>query len=236
MAESQPIEDFGDRRSRHRDAQQPRHPGGAHAHGIARRQIAGDVAQRTRASAADVEDELRRTFDRPRAAAEIDAALEAITGVADEPKPARFALDDRRAPERAFEKHGGRRIVDARVLAAHDAGEAQRLFLVADEQQIRLEIEHLPVEQRELFAGVGEADHDGAIEQPVVVGMQRLAEFQHHVVGDVDDGGDRADAAALDAFLHPRRRGRFGVDAFDDAAHEARARLEVLDPDIATQG
>ena len=64
----------------------------------------------------------------------------------------------------------------------------------------------------------------------IVVGVQRLAQLEHHVVGDVDDRRDRADAAALEALLHPRRRRGARVDAFDDAPAEARARQRILDP------
>ena len=57
----------------------------------------------------------------------------------------------------------------------------------------------------------------------VVVGVHRLAELEHHVVGDVDDGADRADARALEPRLHPGRRRAPRVDALDHAAAEARA-------------
>ena len=63
----------------------------------------------------------------------------------------------------------------------------------------------------------------------VVVGVQRLPQFEHHVVGDVDDGGNRANAAALEPLLHPRRRRRRGVDAVDQPRDEARTRGGVLD-------
>ena len=96
--------------------------------------------------------ELRRTLDRARAAAEVDAALEAIPCVAREPEAAHLALDDRGVPERAFEVDARRVVGDARVLAAHDACEAERFLLVRNEQQIRGELEHLAVQQRELLA------------------------------------------------------------------------------------
>ncbi len=90
-----------------------------------------------------------------------------------------------------------------------------------------------PLSSVSLFTVAREAHDDVAFEQRVVVGMQRLAEFEHHVVGDVDDRGDRADAAALEALLHPRRRRRARVDALDDAGAKARARERVLDADAA---
>ena len=92
----------------------------------------------------------------------------------------------------------------------------ERLLLVADQQQVGLEVEHLAVQQRELLAGAREAHDDGAVEQAIVVRVQRLAELEHHVVGDVDDGGDRADAAALEALASSMpASARVRIDAFD---------------------
>jgi hypothetical protein len=63
------------------------------------------------------------------------------------------------------------------------------------------------------FSPARQAHVDRALQLGVVEGVQRLAEFEHHVVGDVDQRADRADAAALEAALHPFRRRRLGIDA-----------------------
>ena len=68
-----------------------------------------------------------------------------------------------------------------------------------------------------------EAGVNGAVELGVVESVQWLAEFKHHVVGDVDEGGDGTDAAAFQAALHPFRCRGLGVDAGDDAAAVERA-------------
>src|SRR4029450_12527831 len=81
--------------------------------------------------------------------------------------------------------------------------------------------------------GAREADDDRAVEQAIVVGVQRLALLEHHVVGDVDDGGGRADGAALGALTAPCRRGRLRIDAFDHARGEPRASDLLLDPYFA---
>ena len=48
----------------------------------------------------------------------------------------------------------------------------------------------------------------GALEQHVVVeGVQRLALFEHHVVGDVHDVVDRPHPGVLEPRPHPARRG-----------------------------
>ena len=61
-----------------------------------------------------------------------------------------------------------------------------------------------------------------SIESGVVKGVQRLAEFEHHVIGDVDQRRDGADATALEAPFHPVRRRRPGIDALEDAAEIER--------------
>ena len=147
-ARSEPVEDRGDRPRRHGDAEQPRDARRAHAHRVAARQrpMTSSSGPARPPQMSRISCVARSTASA--AAAEIDAALEAIAGVAGEAEPARLALDHRGIPERAFEEHGGRRVADAGMLAAHDAGETERLLLVADQQQVGLEIEHLAVEQR----------------------------------------------------------------------------------------
>src|SRR5205085_11513816 len=107
--------------------------------------------------AADVDDELRRTIDADRAELGIDPALEAIARIAHEAEAAHLALDHRRIPERALEQYGGRVVRDAGVLAAHDAREAERLLFVRHEQQVRLQLQRVAVEQRQRLALAREA-------------------------------------------------------------------------------
>ena len=52
--------------------------------------------------------------------------------------------------------------------------------------------------------------------------MHGLAEFEHDVLGDVDEKADRAHAAATQALGHPQRRRHRRVDAVDHAAGETR--------------
>ena len=72
------------------------------------------VGERPGAAAADLEDQLRRALDGACAAVEVDAALEAIAGVAREAEASHLALDHGRIPERAFEIHARRVVGDAR--------------------------------------------------------------------------------------------------------------------------
>ena len=55
--------------------------------------------------------------------------------------------------------------------------------------------------------------------------MQRLAELEHHVVRDVDDGMDRAQTRAAEPLAEPERRTSAGAKAAHDPAGEPRATL-----------
>src|SRR5213076_968752 len=82
------------------------------------------------------------------------------------------------------------------------------------------------------FALIRATDDDLAASQRVVVeGMQRVAERQHHVVGDVDDVRDRAHPGREQARLQPERR-RPDPDVAEKPADVARTGLEVLDLDL----
>ena len=61
--------------------------------------------------------------------------------------------------------------------------------------------------------------------------VQRLAGEQHHVVGDVDDVGDRALPGGHQPRLQPRRRGA-DLDVLEHPRGEARAQVRALDGDL----
>ncbi len=63
---------------------------------------------------------------------------------------------------------------------------------------------------------------DRAGQLGVIEGVQRLAEFEHHVIGDIDECGNGAHAATLDALLHPVGCRRCGIHTAHDAAAVAR--------------
>ena len=71
--------------------------------------------------------------------------------------------------------------------------------------------------------------HDLPAREAVEVeGVQRLAGQQHHVVGDVDDVGDRAHPGGLQAGGHPVRRGT-DLHVGEHPGHVARAEVRRLD-------
>ena len=73
-------------------------------------------------------------------------------------------------------------------------------------QELAIQRDVAAVEQLQRFAVARRRTPTGPSQQVAVVGMHRLAEFEHHVLGDVDQQADRAHAAAAQAFGHPHRR------------------------------
>ncbi len=134
------------------DAEQPRDARAAHAHRVAPRQLRR--ARRPAARRAPPQISMISCVARSTAARAL-----AKSTPRSKRYPASVANPSRRplpwitggVPERAFEKHVARGVGDAAVLAAHDAGEPERLLLVGDEQQVGLEAERLAVEQRQLL-------------------------------------------------------------------------------------
>ena len=141
-----------------------------------------------------------------------------------------FCGDAHRAALKAggLEDDGVGALVDAAVLAAHDAGYRAGLFLVGDDQHLLAQGSVHAVQCLDGLAGAGVADNDlVALDILDVKGVHRLAVLEHDVVGDVDDVVDRAHAAGAQTLAHPAR-GRADLDIFDDSGHIALAELLVL--------
>jgi hypothetical protein len=99
-----------------------------------------------------------------------------------------------------------RRRRDLRVGAAHHAADVFRVFAVGDHQHVRRQRPLLAVERRHCFARLRAPDNHLAVDHLVQVErVHRLANFEHHVVGDVDQVADGPHAAGEQAVLHPLR-------------------------------
>ena len=106
-----------------------------------------------------------------------------------------------------------------------------RAVRVADQHGVAVEHALLAVERREPLALARRAHVQLRARDPVeVVGVHRLAERQHHVVGDVDHVADRPLAGRHQARLQPQRR-RAHLHVGEDAHAEPRAKVEVFDLD-----
>ena len=205
---------------------QPEHLGDARraqAHRLPRRQARRRLADRPRLAAADIDHQPRGTLERAPRAGEVDAALETMRRVRNEAIAPRTPGNRRRREKGRFEEHLGGGRGDAAGFVAHDPGHRHRTLCIADQQDVGLQGQRLLVEQADRLARLRHAGVDGAVQAAVVESMQRLSEFEHHVVGDVDQRRDRTQAAALQAPPHPRRGGGGAIDAGDHPTAVARA-------------
>ena len=127
---------------------------------------------------------------------------------------------------------------DLAVEPAHDAGESDALGFVGDQQRAARQLVFLLVERGEFFAVGGIAHDDHRLgravrprEQMEVERVQRLAGLEHHVVCDIDDVIDAADADSFERVAQPARAGA-DRHAANDARVVARAVLGVVEPHI----
>lgn len=147
-------------------------------------------------------------------------------------EPARGAAHEQRLEARALEQHARRRAGDLGVEAAHHARERDRSLAVAD-QQISGDQRALDVVERLELLAVTRVRHadDARLQEIGIERVQRLAELEQHVVGDVDEVGDRAHADRAQALGDPPRR-RPHAQPFDHARDVARAVLAGGDREL----
>ena len=129
----------------------------------------------------------------------------------------------------ALDQHVGGVGADLAVLPAHDSGQGDGLGFVRDEEHAAVEPAFLAVEGHELFAFGGAAHDDGRPgagagpgQEAAIEGMQRLADLEHDVIGDIHHVAEAADANLFEGLLEPIRAGG-DLDAADDAGGVARA-------------
>ena len=144
----------------------------------------------------------------------MDAAAEARARFAGQVERLDGAADVEEIEVGRLQQHVGRGGGNFRLGAAHDAGQRHGAGVVGDDQHFRRQLAVHAVERFQRFAGAGGAHRDGrrlaagaAAQHVVVEGVQRLAPFEHDVVGNIDDVGDRAHPGVGQPPLHPAGRG-----------------------------
>ncbi|RAO53124.1 hypothetical protein PSN01_03942 [Micromonospora saelicesensis] len=195
---------------------------------------------RTRRAPAVLGEQPHGTLQRDQRHGRVDAPLPALRGLAEQLVPAGGAPDHSRVPVRRLEEHRGGAGDDLAGLAAHHRGEGDRDAgalacegvgqpSVADHHVVGGEHPVDPVEGGQLLPRFGATDHQRPGDPVGVEGVHRLAQLQHHVVGDVDGQRDAADAGGDEPLLHPGRCGRGRVDPADQAGREPVAADRVAD-------
>src|SRR5205085_582244 len=136
---------------------------------------------------------------------------------------------------RAFEDDRPRRRGDLRRRPAHHAGDRLRAVAVGDHQHVRLELPVDAIEGGDRLAELRAAYADLATgELRRVERVHRLPDLDVDVVGDVDDGADRANARGLQTIRDPCWR-RAGSDLGDER-RIPRAQFLVVYCDAETVG
>ena len=128
-----------------------------------------------------------------------------------------------------LEDHRGGILGDLAVLPAHDTGQTDGLALVRDHQHIRRQGSGAAVQGGHLLPLVCPAHQDMAAgDAAVVEGMHGLTVFHHHVVRDVNDVVDGADAAGPQSAPHPFGGGR-DAHVFHEAGGVTGAQIRLQD-------
>ena len=159
-----------------------------------------------------VEQKLGKSLDRGDYTVWINASLKPITCLGGKPELltgfANHGVDE----VRRLEQKVGGGIGDFGLKSAHDAGNSDWSFAVAD-HHLSVQFVFDSVERRELFAWLGISDDDlVAVQFVSVERVKRLTEFEHHVVGKVDQEADGADARSFEPRLDPSGGRVFCVD------------------------
>ena len=155
----------------------------------------------------------------------IDTTLKALRAVAGKAEAARFARDTRRVKPRGFKDDVLRRIAASAIYTAHHSRDCQRFFCIGDKQLVARKGRFAVVEQAQGFARIRLANDDAALHFVRIESVQRRAEGQHNVVGDVHHRIVGADTGAAQSFGNLRRRRAADVNATDNAREVTRAIL-----------
>eukprot|EP01022_Parablepharisma_sp_SALTPOND_P031134 TRINITY_DN785_c0_g5_i1.p2 TRINITY_DN785_c0_g5~~TRINITY_DN785_c0_g5_i1.p2 ORF type:complete len:1059 (-),score=367.39 TRINITY_DN785_c0_g5_i1:4151-7327(-) len=207
------------------------HLGGARGtqlHRLALGQVDDLVVHRADAGvrrAADFQQQRGDALDMLDHGGEIDTALEAMRRIGREVVATGTALDRLREPEGGFQIDIGGLQRDGGGIATHDAGQGFDFLVVRDHTDPLIDFDGVAVEELQGFTLAAPAHIQAAVDLVEIEHVRGTTQFQHHIVGDVHQRRDRALAAALQALLHPLRRGCLGIEATNDAASETAAQV-----------
>ena len=157
-----------------------------------------------RFAAADRHDHLGRRIERGREQAGIHAAFETRARIAVQLLAPAGQRHAHRVEQRAFDEDVARVFVHCGALAAHDAGQRNHARPVGDDDVLLGHVIGVVVQSEEVLALPPAADGQRAAGDAVCVeDVQRPAEIVGKVVGDIDQGADRAQADGGQAACQP---------------------------------
>ena len=146
-----------------------------------------------------------------------------------------YTADPRKvASARRFEQHVRRRGRDLRGRAAHHGGERDHAGIVGDHHVVGVQHPGRTVQSGQLLPGDRAADHQRAGERVQVERVHRLAQLEHHIVGNVDQQRDRPHPGVDQTLLDDLGRRRRRVDPAHGDGGEPVASGRVLDQNRVT--
>ena len=113
---------------------------------------------------------------------------------------------------------------DLAIHAAHHTCDAKHTGAsfsvrgIGDQQILDAQIVILAVQRGELLTFVGATHHDRTFDLIQIVGVHRLSQVEHHIVGDVYGQRDGTHACAGQAATHPIRRMAGRIESLDRAS------------------
>ncbi|STF06134.1 Uncharacterised protein [Escherichia coli] len=87
------------------------------------------------------------------------------------------------------------------MFATKDAAHRQCLVVVGDDQGVSVQLRFGTVEQYQRFALFRHPHHNAAFNAIFIESVHRLAQFEQHIVGDVNNCIDRTDSRNDAVFL-----------------------------------
>ena len=185
-------EHLGDGIGAQGNPQHAAHAGRTQADRSAGRQFARlhGLHHRAGLAAANVEDQAGGTLDGLGGQGKVHPALEAVGGVRGETMGTGAPGNRIGCEEGVFQEQISRVEGDPAVFTAHHARQRQGAGFVSNQQGIGGRGHGLAVEEQNLLAGSRKADVDGPVQLRLVEGVERLAEFEHDVVGDIHQSTD----------------------------------------------
>ena len=119
---------------------------------------------------------------------------------------------------RGFQQHVLRLGGHLTIQATHHTGDAEdaRAVLavgrIRDQQVFRAQVVILAVKRGELLTCLGTTHDNRAFNLVQIIGVHRLAQIKHHIVGDIHSERNRAHAGTDQTATHPVRRMRGRVE------------------------
>ena len=200
----------------------------AHFHGVCCWEIPLGIGHGAGLATADFQNEGRDALEVLGRGGWVHPTLESMARIGAELETLGTTTNGIGPPEGSLDKNILGLIGDGGSCPAHDAGQRHRPFCIGNHAHAGVECHGLAVEQLTGFALLRPAHgqacgcidgHEGV----EIEDMRWPTELEHHVIGDVHQGGDGPLTRLLQALRHPARRGGLGIHATNDPTRESAA-------------